>query len=512
MDAQYEICRNNLIQVLKDVGIYDWIINDEFMYIGGSMVSYLMCHTSFDSNTDIINIDNGVPHDIDMYTTNHIYSMSKFNNNRDKFIISSIEGCIINFDCIANKSKLHLQFITAETDDFYTEVLGNYDCDLVAVGYHPNSGEILIHDRYKNALKEREFKCYKHLSSIARSMKLETRAEKWYGMKINYIGDDFGRVDNYYGQTTEHKTTKTIFDMVTPPKYIQLFYELYKCVKCKKMDKKLLCDNCTQKLCDGMKINDMKNRNVIVFGGCNGFGKIIADTFASMNSNIFRTTRFPINNEIKFTLGNDMSEELYDKINTSQFLILNATKTLDNDESVWNNYLSDFDVTLLYDRIDTNVCGYAKLLNQICSHRIKLLSENKILNKLVIVYTDANESKYDGKMKDCKHVELNIAKSGVKQIFYTNATLFAKLNMITVCYDPGWLSYHGISIEKKKSKSINLIPPNVSAYGIIDIARMVYDDFDTFLAKKTVIFDHSVYEFIKSDDIRKRMKIPSFHF
>ena len=195
-------------------------------------------------------------------------------------------------------------------------------------------------------------------------------------------------------------------------------------------------------------------------------------------------------------LGEDASDKLMDKMMNSNVIVMNATKTLDGDEDIWNTTLSTFNIKLLNDRIDTNVCGYAKLLNQICQYRLKQLETDNNLNKIVIIYSDANESKFDNKMVDCKHLELNIAKAGVKQIFYTNAYLFAKLNMTVICYDPGWLSYHGISIEKKEALSPTLIPPIISAKGLIFFANKTLHEFDNLVKSKKVITDYSVYDYI----------------
>lgn len=488
-------CKVLLKKILVNAGIYDWAKQQKSIYIGGSLVSYLMCHDTFDDINDVTDALD-VPHDIDMYTTNHISSINSFNMNINNFIVSCIEGCIINFTCLNSKSKLHLQFITSEADDFYNDVLGNYDCDLVCVGYHPYDDELILHQRYLDACKNHLFNCYKHLSSISRSQKLEKRIQQWYGGRINFIGNEFGRMDAYYGGKT-CELSKSVLNMIMPPKYIQLFYDMYKCISCGIQNKKLLCQKCSNEIISSVVYAPPKS--AIVLGGCNGFGKIIGDVFASHDVDIFRTSRFPHKeNEIEFVLGLDASSGLIDKINSSDILIMNATKTLDGDEAIWNQYIDDFDQPLLFDRIDTNVCGYVKFLDQLCQSRIQKLQNNNKLNNLIIIYTDANESKFDRKMTDCKHLELNVAKAGVKQIFYTNSSLFAKLNIITVCYDPGWLSYHGISIEKKRAKSNDLIPPNISALGILSISSYVLEKFEELIMCKNIIFDYDVYKFINS--------------
>jgi hypothetical protein len=155
---------------------------------------------------------------------------------------------------------------------------------------------------------------------------------------------------------------------------------------------------------------------------------------------------------------------------------------LDNDESVWNTTLDKFNVSLLMDRINTNVLGYVQFIRELLEHR-RITGQ---MRQLQIVYVDANESKYEGKMIDGKHLELNIAKASVKQIFYTNANLFKKLNMAIICYDPGWLSYHGVSIEKKRSKSKHLISPEITSLGLLWNIEKKYNN----------IIDCSVYDYI----------------
>lgn len=491
-----EICKKSIKKILENAGILDWMMQQKSIYIGGSIVSYLLCHKTFDDTMDTTNsLD--MPHDIDIYTTNHVSSIRYFNANRNNFILSSVGGCIINFSCVNSKSNLRLQFITAEVDNFYDDVLGNYDCDLVCAGYNPHDGDVIIHERLTNACKSKIFNCYKHLSSKSRSEKLVRRAHSWYGGKINYIGSHFGRIDAYYGGV--HNQSKSVLNMIISPKYIQLFYNLYKCVACGLQNKKLLCQDCNAKII--AKLNTIHAvKSSVILGGCNGFGKIIGNAFETNCIHTLKTSRFPstaTENEIKFILGSNASNELLERINSSNVFVMNATKTLDGNEKIWNNYIDDFDKSLLFDRIDTNVCGYAKFLNQLCESRNNILDNCHELNKLILVYTDANESKFNGKMIDCKHSELNIAKSGVKQLFYTNSALLAKLNVIVICYDPGWLSYHGISIEKKRSKSQNLIPPITSALGIIDIIDDVMSNFDVLLDDKKIIIDHDVYKFIQ---------------
>lgn len=496
-EVNIERTKQEIQQILKDFNLFDWFSHDDAIYVGGSMLSYILSHnlnvSEHIQKCNMIQNKNDKPHDIDIYTTNHVDTIRFFNEHIKDFDVISINGCIINFTCKEQKNALHAQLITSEVDDFYNDVLGNYDCDLVCIGYHPASNNVIIHRRLENAIDSKEFRCFKYLSSVERSEKLEYRIGTWYDSKIKYIGDEFGRFDAYYNDCEQ--SMQSLITSVHP-KYIQLFYNLYKCIGCNKQNNLLLCNECRE-IMRNIDHNKYLKATVTIFGGCNGFGKIIGDTYDTFTSSVIRTSRNQTC-EYSFMLGHDVSDKLLQYMMNSDIIIMNATKTLDGDESVWNTTLSTFDKDILYDRIETNVCGYAKLLNQICQYRISQLENNKQLKRIVIVYTDANESKFDGKMVDCKHLELNIAKAGVKQVFYTNAYLLAKLNMTVICYDPGWLSYHGISIEKKKARSPTLIPPSISSDGIVFFANKMLNEFDQYMKRKQVIVDYSVYDYINS--------------
>ena len=338
-----------ITRVLSDTGIYDWLKSHEYLYVGGSLISYLMCHDTFDDTLM-------PPRDIDIYTTNHVASINDFNNTQ--FFVCNVVGCIINFKCKRNTTGLGLQFITAEVDDFYNDVLGNYDCDLVCVGFHPFSNTTVVHDRYKTACETGKFVCHKDLSSLERCKKLQLRIEKWYDGHIVYTGEQFGRVEDYYGQTEMSKSYLGVLDFVVPPKYIQLFYNKYKCIKCHTQGNNLLCIECAHDVLSKFAKCDTEY-GAVVIGGLNGFGNIIKNMFMCNCVDVICTSRKPNgNNCLEFQLGIDMSHALLNSIQNADILVLNATKTLDGQEEIWNNYLCDFDKGLLLDRINTNVLGY----------------------------------------------------------------------------------------------------------------------------------------------------------
>jgi hypothetical protein len=114
---------------------------------------------------------------------------------------------------------------------------------------------------------------------------------------------------------------------------------------------------------------------------------------------------------------------------------------------------------------------------------------------------DANESKFEGKLQDGKHLELNMAKTAFKQIFYTNAQVLASLGIITIFACPSWLSYHGISVDKIASKSEFLISPYMCAKVIINYIKNL--DIEDLYLKKKYIHDTTFYQCVNSLDLSK---------
>ena len=112
-----------------------------------------------------------------------------------------------------------------------------------------------------------------------------------------------------------------------------------------------------------------------------------------------------------------------------------------------------------------------------------------------MVFMDANESRFAGKLSDGKHLELNLAKTATKQIFYTNANLLCSLGILPICYDIGWTSYHGIPVDKIESKSERLIPPKIGALCLLNFIGTI--DFDQCINQKTMVFDKTVYDVLK---------------
>lgn len=488
---------------LEDRGMAMLLNNDHNVFIGGSLPSFIFSaqlknKEMNDNECEGKKSGDYLPHDIDVYTSNHNKSILNINMLMEYINISESNGCIINLSFKKCQIPSKIQFILAEVDNFCEDVLGNYDCDMVSIGYHPATHMFIAHEKFVNAIKNKFFTCYTSLERTDenRQKKLLLRAKQWYGfdlildktMNTNHLFDKSTYYDNVW--INKDKKVKIcdnipILTYINSPKYLQMFHHMYRCVKCHKVcSEDLICTNCRYIL---ENYSPKKTGVVTVFGGVNGFGGIISNTCKKLGYTVYRTSRTknPEKNTLIFDLNTQMSNELLECIRLSNIIVFNATKTLDNDESIWNTTIDTFDENILMDRINTNVLGYAKIIKELLCFRKKQLDTHN-LPKLKIIYVDANESKFDSKMIDGKHPELNIAKAGVKQLFYTSANAFTKLNMSILCYDPGWMSYHGVSIEKKRSNSAHLIPPVIASLGLLH-----------FVETCDEICDKSVYDFIK---------------
>lgn len=201
-----EMVKRDIKYFLKETMLSDWIRENEFIYISGSYISYLISKyigkdergvtqsESCKSDVDYL------PHDIDLYTTNSTYTINKLNTSRDRLDILGVHGCVVNFRHKKYKGDVYAQLITAQVDNFMEDVLANHDCDIVCVGYHPATDQIICHDRFKRAISTKRFVCIKEYSSERRTKKLEYRARNWYKGEIEYVGDKFGRFEESYGE------------------------------------------------------------------------------------------------------------------------------------------------------------------------------------------------------------------------------------------------------------------------------------------------------------------------
>ncbi|ARF12139.1 hypothetical protein Klosneuvirus_3_274 [Klosneuvirus KNV1] len=484
----HEKCISMINQVLEQVGILDIVRKDNSVYVGGSLPSYIISQHLANKNDEI------VCNDIDLYTTNYVktlHNFSKYVGNQ----ITLIKRTGVNVTFLIK--DIPIQIVTSEFDSFYDDVLGNYDCTLVSAGFYPYENKLYTHQKFLDGIKNKNFLCYYEKSNPRRIAKLTDRAKKWYEANLEIVKlTENANFRPYYKNT---QMIHSLQDIVSPPNYVQLYYNKFKCISCKIQQEYLMCKHCVNKVDFEMSTkNQTNNKKITILGGVNGFGKVIGQVAKEYNNQIFSTTR---NTEkqnstiFSFELNKPVSDELMNHILTSDIVVLNAYSTLENDEKIWTTTIDTFDEKLALEKFMINSIGYVKFLKEFVAKRKEQIKISNLTNNIQLVFMDANESKFEGKLSDGKHLELNMAKTATKQIFYTNANLLASLGVLTMCYDPGWLSYHGISVDKIESKSKYLIPPEISA------ACLLYGlgktNFDKYIEDKKMIYDCSVYEIIK---------------
>lgn len=487
MNINIQQCVDFTVSVLKQANIYDVLIQDKGAFIGGSLPTLSVAK----SLNNELNLS---CNDIDVYTTNYVKTLHLLSKCVGNKITGDIVRTGVNLTFTVSESIIPVQIITSEFDDFEKDVLGNYDCNLVAVGFHPYSNTLIIHENFIKGYTNKEFTCFYELSNKKRVEKLECRANDWFNSKLKtvHLTTD-GDFRPYYKKSY---IVNSLQDVISPPSYNQLYYNKYKCIRCSTYTDYLLCKLCTNKVGPELiKCNSIKNKKITVLGGLNGLGKIISETATYYGNDVTTTSRSPKGDKcVQYELGKPMSDILINSLMESEIIILNAYQTLENDQNVWTTVLETFDEQLAIDRFNINTIGYVRFLQEFVKARKEYVKREGLTHNINMVVMDANESRFEGKLKDGKHLELNLAKTATKQIFYTNANLLASLGVMTVCYDPGWLSYHGISVDQIASKSEFLIPPYISALSLFHKLSRV--DFDKNVDKKKVIFDHNVYQVI----------------
>jgi hypothetical protein len=532
-----------IIEFLQKQNLYDFLIKDPNIYIGGSLP--FICLS--DKITNIYELDIG---DIDIYTKN---CPLLFRNINKRYKISNIikTGVNVKFDIqlnhenMKNQNQIPIQIITSGFEDFESEVLDEYDCGMVAVGFHPYTSQFIIHPRFKIQFEKKIFEVIHERSNPSRIVKLTDRAKKLFDAELIEI--KLHENTDYRPYWKNKQSISCLNDIPPSPPYTQLYASKYHCIGCKEKQEYLICKLCQVRIESSfvktIKTNNFtsKYKTVVVFGGLNGLGKIMADSIIEIGENkidLIRTGRnggketntyeFNLQDYIVKLKPNDilvkeinsqeiaqsnksiLSEELVDKIIKADLVIFNSYQTLEGDQTIWNTDLNSFDANLSELRFKINCWGYVGLFQEILNERKKYIQSTSLdepIQDQIFVWIDANESRFDGKLSDGKHLELNMAKTACKQIFYTNANVMAGLGILFLCYDCGWCSYHGISVDKIASKSKYLVPPKLTSKALI--AYLSNLNIDKMYLDKKYIHDITFYKCVEELDINWNCKITS---
>jgi len=468
---------------LREIKLYDLLKNNKFLYIGGSLPSYIRC-PNFDKKKIMDVVD-----DIDIYTKNTelLYVFGKnsglFEKNFEYKTTISIKF---------NNVKLH--FITPYFDNFKKDILDTCDTTLVGVGYHPATSQYIYSDKYIKSLSKKCFIITDKNFTTKRRNKLISRIKKWY--EFDYVeckGPEYN-FDLYASSTSYLNITNCII----LPKYTQIFGNKFDCLYCiKTLSSNLICKKCIR-IIYLFSENKIRNKYIFILGGFSGLGSHIRQKLNCSSNHITFTSSQNRKGSIKYNLydgeynlitSDDINTLKYNICNNTDIYILNAFKTTSDYDDSWNTTILNFDRDILEDRLHCNVFGYVNFVRNLIKTR-SISIKNK---PVVLVFMDANESKYKNKMVDGKHLEINMVKSAVKQIFYSNSKLLASLNIITICYDPGWLSSENIKMSKKDSI---LIDTDISINGLFYFINETMANFQNLMNKKIYIFDRSVYNYI----------------
>jgi hypothetical protein len=274
-----------------------------------------------------------------------------------------------------------IQIITSPFENFETEVLDEYDCGMVAVGFHPHSSQFVIHPRFINQLEKGIFEVIHERSNPSRVKKLTDRAYKLFDAELIEI--KLNSNSDYRPYWKNKQEIDCLNDVLPSPPYTQLYANKYYCLGCKEKQDYLICNLCQTRIenyfIQTIKSNnfDSKYKRVVVFGGLNGLGKIMADEIIEITANtvnLIRTGRnggqqintFPFdltdyieklkpsddlvegfkNDKITKDKKSILEPELIDKIIKADLVIFNSYQTLEGDQTIWNTSLNNFDTEL----------------------------------------------------------------------------------------------------------------------------------------------------------------------
>jgi hypothetical protein len=519
----------------EENSLLDFLSSDQNIYIGGSLP--FMCLSSKITKTSQLNVG-----DIDIYTTNCPLLFRNLNKN---FKMSKIvkTGVNVKFNIEDKPIPIPIQIITSGFENFNDEVLDEYDCGMVAVGYHPYSSNFVINKRFTEQFENKQFEVIHERTNPSRVMKLKQRAMELFGIELIEIKLDSNT--DYRPYWKNKISISTINDLMPSPPYTQLYANKYHCMGCKEKQDYLICKLCQYRISSYFISSIEKNifkdkyKKVVVFGGLNGLGKIIADEIVEIGVNSIQVSRtgrsggdkvdtYPFDLEKyakKYELVNNIQKnsidkkinlqnktkiinpDLLKKILEADLVIFNAYQTLEGDQSIWNTNLNTFNPELSEKRFKINCWGYTGLLQEILEERKSYLTKMTRAQDQVFVWIDANESRFEGKLSDGKHLELNMAKTACKQIFYTNANIMAGMGIVFLCWDCGWCSFHGISVDKIASKSVYLVPPKLSSQALLSYLSEL--DIDKLYQEKKFIHDMTFYKCVENTNIDFKKNVSS---
>ena len=192
-------------------GLGDFLASDPNIYIGGSLP--FMCLSPNISNIDDLEVG-----DIDIYTKNCPLLLRNINRS---FNVKNIIKTGVNIKFDIDESSVPIQIITSPFDNFCSDVLDEYDCDMVSVGYHPYSNEFIIHDRFLQGLKKKSFVVIHERTNPSKVKKLTKRAMELFGSNVVEIWETNSGSD--YRPNWKNKIAlKSINNIMPSPPYTKI--------------------------------------------------------------------------------------------------------------------------------------------------------------------------------------------------------------------------------------------------------------------------------------------------
>jgi len=189
---------------------------------------------------------------------------------------------------------------------------------------------------------------------------------------------------------------------------------------------------------------NFENDNVLIIGARIGFGNYIINEFSKLNCKSLTGTSRSHFDSINFdTCIYDIlikpSVDFQNNLEKANIIIFNAW--IDININYWNRiFNNDIDLNNKCLKI---LSGFVKFLEILIEIKFNKNEET------ILIWIDADESKYKEKLKSGKHLEYNCLKSSGKQALWTLSEKLASCGIKIIMYDPGWIGYN-IKTENHK--------------------------------------------------------------
>lgn len=374
------------------------------------------------------------PKDIDIYVKNPLEFLNKFN----RLLYKKTDIITTTFDNPKN-------------------IIENFDSTLVQCYYYGKEKKLTWTKEFEHDLKNGYFRfCSK--PSLKRYDKLLYRAKHWFNCEHQTF---------LLTKSLEPSVEYTFYPSQVTCRYGVQRYETFwgkiPCIsKCGNTLNKLtryspkhtfICDDC--KVMCGNIFNstsfNMSGKNVLIIGGRRGFGECLANIVSKYGPRSLVVTSRTASNAntcnpdykiLEYDVTNDyVPHKVRTIMKFADIIIFNAW--VPNDKEKFNSGNAVINIGVINDNIKF-VNGFIRFLYTLKDIR------RYYKKRTTFIWLDSDESKYENKFKNGKHIGSNCLKSCGKQVLWTNSEKFGTYGINIIMFDPGYLGYKTSIMSKEE--------------------------------------------------------------